>query len=238
MIIEGEAILLSLQPFRSSKHLCRCFFKEYGMRSGILRGKLLPLHGTRVHATWQGRLEEQLGSLKVEPERTIANIFDKASLLVCNSVISLLCTSLNPHQPELELFQAARAAIPYYEVPKRVLLMNYVLFEIQLIKFLGYTLELSRCALTGRRTNLKYISPKTGCVVSEEVGRQYKNKLFQLPDYWLKMASANDVEPTNEDILSSFRITSHFLEKALFKGETKRASMQERSNSPKQDIMI
>ena len=62
-------------------------------------------------------------------------------------------------------------------------LVYYSFFEYYLLDFLGIGLDISECAVTGKRQNLLYISPKTGRAVCAEVGEPYKDRLFAYPQY-------------------------------------------------------
>lgn len=61
----------------------------------------------------------------------------------------------------------------------------YVLFELHLLQEVGFGLKLKSCAVTDSREALSYVSPKTGCAVSHEVGAPYAEKLFPLPLFFL-----------------------------------------------------
>ena len=41
-------------------------------------------------------------------------------------------------------------------------------------KKIGFGLELSKCILSNKKTNLSYVSPKSGCAVNKEAGNHGK----------------------------------------------------------------
>jgi DNA repair protein RecO (recombination protein O) len=72
---------------------------------------------------------------------------------------------------------------------------------------LGFGLDLSRCAGTGSKKNLIYVSPRSGRAVSEPAGEPYRDKLLPLPSF-LRDA-ANDASP--EELGAALHLTAHFL---------------------------
>ena len=52
-----------------------------------------------------------------------------------------------------------------------------------LLSDLGYGLDLSACAVTGRTDNLAYVSPKTGRAVTAEGAGAWAARLLPLPGF-------------------------------------------------------
>jgi DNA repair protein RecO (recombination protein O) len=86
--------------------------------------------------------------------------------------------------------------------------ISYVNYELELLKDLGFGLDLSACAATGQQDDLIYISPKTGRAVSREAGEPYKRQLLPLPSYWMN-------EGVTPDIQTSLTVTGYFLARHL-----------------------
>jgi DNA repair protein RecO (recombination protein O) len=82
-----------------------------------------------------------------------------------------------------------------------------VRYELLLMAELGYALDLSACAATGRRDDLAFVSPKSGAAVSRAAGQAYADRLLPLPAFL--------VEPERDtgwsDIVAGLRLTGHFL---------------------------
>ena len=74
---------------------------------------------------------------------------------------------------------------------------------------MGIGLDISECAVTGKRMGLQYVSPKTGRAVCAEVGAPYKDKLFAYPQY---IADRNYC-PQNREIADVLTMTGSFLQK-------------------------
>ena len=88
-------------------------------------------------------------------------------------------------------------------------LVYYSFFEYYLLDFLGIGLDISECAVTGKRQNLQYVSPKTGRAVCAEVGAPYKDRLFAYPQY---IADRN-YRPQGGEIANVLAMTGSFLQK-------------------------
>ena len=52
------------------------------------------------------------------------------------------------------------------EVDNKQWIKGYVKWEIGLLSSIGFSLDLNKCAVTGQKNNLYYVSPKTGKAVS------------------------------------------------------------------------
>lgn len=88
-------------------------------------------------------------------------------------------------------------------------LVYYSFFEFYLLDFLGIGLDISACAVTGKQTDLRYVSPKTGRAVCAEIGAPYKDRLYAYPQY---IADKN-YRPKNAEITDVLAMTGGFLEK-------------------------
>ena len=58
-----------------------------------------------------------------------------------------------------------------------------VRWELALLEELGFGIDLSACAATGKTTDLVYVSPNSGRAVSAEAGEPYKDRLLALPAF-------------------------------------------------------
>ncbi|MBR1756307.1 MAG: DNA repair protein RecO [Alphaproteobacteria bacterium] len=88
-------------------------------------------------------------------------------------------------------------------------LVYYSFFEFYLLDFLGIGLDISECAVTGSHNNLRYISPKTGRAVCEQVGAPYRDKLYDYPQYIVEQ----NYLPKMADVANVLEMTGNFLSK-------------------------
>lgn len=224
MRIEGDAVILSHRRFGESSLMISLFSREYGLVKGIAkrvsRKKMSDyLAGNLCSFAWQARLEDQLGMLIIDVVRhSGALIMQRQILLKCLLVcISAVEKTIAEREPHPSLFDSLVSIIKQMDEmtgnPEKVQLMRaYVDFEMNLLSEIGFGLDLTRCASTGVRDGLKYISPKTGRAVSEEAGREFHDRLFIMPEAFKNAESAH----SDADYLESLKITGYFLEKMLY----------------------
>ena len=94
---------------------------------------------------------------------------------------------------------------------------KYILWELFLLSELGYGLDLNKCAVSGKKNDLIYISPKSGKAVSKIEGEKYKNKLFYLPEFLIN----NNIKPSENSLKEGILVTGFFFEKFLKRNNKK-----------------
>lgn len=208
-------IIIHLKKLGESQSVITLFTKNHGKCSGVFRLSKqnrgwLQL-GTRVEATWRARLETQLGQWRLEPQSSQTPLlFDHPGKLAALTSACSLCHLLLPEghtYPDLfHGFESLMAQLfsDNWGQP-------YALFERDLLAELGYGLDLSQCAITGRSDNLVAVSPKTGRAACLEVAKQYEGKLLPLPLFFLKNS-----ENSLKELLEGLHLTGYFLERFAF----------------------
>jgi DNA repair protein RecO (recombination protein O) len=88
-----------------------------------------------------------------------------------------------------------------------------VRFELQILAELGFGLDLEKCAVSGTRTDLIYVSPNSGRAVSRAEGEPWKHKLLRLPPF---LGEASSAPPDCDDIAAGFALTRYFLLRHVF----------------------
>ena len=147
-----------------------------------------PLLMDLVFFNWKSRLTDGLGYISYEIHKSFFVHNSNFILNLLKASATELCLKLLP-QKEVnsliyqDLVNLIQWNIPSGEVSSLNLFKFYVLWEIKLLNNLGYGFDFSKCAVSGTNENLTYISPRTGQVVCEEVGRPWKNKLLKLPEF-------------------------------------------------------
>ncbi|MDR0581190.1 MAG: DNA repair protein RecO [Holosporaceae bacterium] len=203
-----NGVILSSKLFAENSRIVTLFNRTIGKTSGLVRGVKTPIQlGDIDDVIWRGRTVEQLGTFKIE------NIFspfihafnDYMGIFAIESVCFLCHRGLPEKAPHPKLFDALKELL--LSISRMDGLINYVFFEIKLLAEVGFGLDLSKCAVTGKSDDLRYVSPRTGCAVSEKVGEKYKDRLFILPQFLI----FRDDHPTDEDIFCALRISEHFL---------------------------
>lgn len=181
-----------------------------GARSSKMRGVLEP--GNMVDAIWQSRLSENLGSYTLELKHNPAASFmqDPTRLCALQSACALSDAALPEREGHAGMFYGLNALFEALE--SDVWGPAYVMWEIALLKELGFSLELTKCAGGGDASDLAYVSPKTGRSVSASAGEPYKEKLLPLPEFLKPARSGGD----EADVLTGLTLTGYFLEHWVF----------------------
>ena len=182
MKLESDGIIISIRPFGERDVVAHIFTQDYGVLSGMLRGagtnsKSKPLVGQMGAVVWSARLDSQLGVFHFEAQKNLAlpAMMDSSKLAFMNSMFSLIETLL----PEREAYPDLYASM--VRVLGDINRDTYLQWEMDLLRNLGYALDLSKCSGCGGRDNLVYLSPRTGRAVCATCGAPYVDKLFCLP---------------------------------------------------------
>jgi DNA repair protein RecO (recombination protein O) len=215
---EDEAIVLSARPHGEGHAVVSVFAREHGHWRGHVRGGASSRHrgvwqpGNVVAAAWSARVADQLGHLAGEPlDANAAAAMDEPwSLAILAAACSVAEAALPEHEPHPLAYVGLQALLARIG-EGRSLAPDYVRWEVALLAELGYGLDLSACAVTGRREGLAYVSPRTGRAVTEEGAGEWAGRLLALPAFLLGNAVAGP-----GDIASGLRLTGHFLERDVF----------------------
>ncbi len=182
----------------------------HGGRSRRLRPCLQP--GNALDLVWRSRIEEQLGTFTVEPRRLrAARVMASAASLHAVNHLCALVRLLAEREPHEALHDQLDDLLDAIDDPMTVPLAM-VRFEFDMLRELGFSLDLARCAATGRADDLAYVSPKSGRAVSREAGEPYRDRLLPLPSFF----AHDDAVVVAQDVVAGFRLTGFFLERDVF----------------------
>ncbi len=185
--------------------------------------------GNGLHVRWRARLHQQLGAFTIDVTRNrIPLLLSNRTVLLLVNVLCGHLSRIPEHAPYEGALDLAEEAIHRSEVATersevatdRFAPLGALLrFEAGLLRAAGFGIDASRCALTGTRDNLRWISPETGRCASEQAGAPWANKLIAMPSTFPQLVSetparALPVDPA--DWLQAFSITAHFLEKQVY----------------------
>ena len=90
-------------------------------------------------------------------------------------------------------------------------LADYVKLELEILKTLGYGIDLTSCAVSDATTGLAFVSPKSARAVTLEVGEPHKHRLLRLPNFLVE-----DSQCDENHLLDGMRLSGYFLEKFVF----------------------
>lgn len=215
-----HAIILALRPYGESSAIVTLLTSQYGLHHGLVYGAYQKKNcgiyqtGNIVEARWRGRLREQLGHVSCTLSHMIAATFfhDALRLFTLQSLCALLRSTLPERDPQQEIFAQTHTLLHHFTTDSHWL-SRYVAFEIWLLGALGFGLDLSCCAATGRKENLLYVSPKSGRAICADAGAPYHHKLLPLPDFLLHFPATTS---NRQDIKNGLALASFFLDKYVF----------------------
>lgn len=183
-----------------------------GGRSRRLRPVLQP--GNAVEAVWRARIDHHLGAYAVEALKLRgAGIMGSAASLHAVNHLTGLARLLPEREPQPMLHLMLEAMMDGIE-DRDALPMQMVQFELAFLGALGFGLDLSACAATGRTADLHYVSPKSGRAVSAGAAGVYADRMLPLPAFLRPGESDSGV--TAADLAAAFRLTDHFLLRDVF----------------------
>lgn len=212
-----QGFLLSARPHGETSVIVEMFTPERGRHAGVVRGgtsrKLAPVlqPGAQLDVTWKARLEDHIGSFSVEPVRSRAALVmqDRLALAGLNAVTALLGFCLPDREPHPALYRRSEMLLDLLGQGD-VWPLAYLRWEMALLEEMGFGLDLSRCAVTGAREGLTYVSPKSGRAVSAKGAGEWADRLLPLPDVLRGQGDAEDVQ-----IAIGLKTTGYFLEHHL-----------------------
>lgn len=207
-----EGVILSARAHGEGSAIVEVFTALHGRHLGVVRGgasrkvAAVMQPGSQVAVVWRARLDQHIGAFVVEPLASRAGIMaDGLALLGLGSVVALVHMAL----PE----RAAHGAL----YARTIVLLDamavgadwvpaYLAWEMLLLEEIGFGLDLGRCAVTGSRDDLAFVSPRTGRAVSRAAAGEWADRLLPLPLCLLGQGAASRAE-----VLQGLAVTGHFL---------------------------
>jgi DNA repair protein RecO (recombination protein O) len=214
-----EGIVIGVRRHGESSTIVEAMTRGHGRHLGLVRGgrtarlqsALQP--GNSLGLVWRARLDEHLGAYAVEPLVMRAGRFIASGLALAGVVyLGALLRLLPERDPHESLFEALELIAEHLD-DAGVAPALVARFEAQVLAECGFALDLERCAATGTREDLIYVSPKSGRAVSASAGAPWRDRLLPLPAF-LRHGAAP--APNADEIADAFRLTGHFLMRDLF----------------------
>ncbi|MEM7526054.1 MAG: DNA repair protein RecO [Pseudomonadota bacterium] len=210
-----EGILLNVREHGESAAIIDVLTSAHGRHAGLVRGgqgrtmsaALQP--GAQLTLEWRARLEDHLGNYRIEPIRSRAAILmeDRAALAAFNAMAALVTTFVPEREPDFELYEATLDLVDDLCERPRDWPGTYVRWEGTFLAALGFGLDLSRCAATGTRHDLAFVSPRTGRAVSRDAGGPYADRLLPIASFMV-----GEGVVTISGVRASMRTLGWFLE--------------------------
>lgn len=212
-----EGAVLSMRPHGESAAIIEVFTAHHGRHAGVVRGgasrKMAAVlqPGSQVAVVWKARLDSHVGSFTVEPVRSRAGVLgDRVALAGLAATCALLRASLPEREAHVALWVGSMALLDALAEGRADWPTLYLRWEMQLLEEMGFALDLSRCAVTGGRDDLAFVSPKTGRAVSRAGAGDWADRLLLLPPGLLGQGPLSLVEQAQ-----ALALTGHFLSRAF-----------------------
>ena len=186
---QDEGFVLERRAHGETAAIVTLLTESHGRHAGLVHGgqgqsktSLLQV-GNRLKVTWRARLTEHLGTYDTEmvSSRIGYIIQDPGRLAALQSAAALVQLALPEREPHPALFHA-------FEALQEALAGDawapaYVFWEFHFLQALGFSIDLSRCAVTGSEEDLSFVSPRSGRAVSSGGAGDYRDKLLKLPPF-------------------------------------------------------
>lgn len=220
-----EGIVLSARKHGEHALIVHLLTREHGRHAGLVRGgtgrraRGVYEPGNRVTAEWRARLADHLGTYRCELARSGAAglLEDPLRLAALSSACAVAESALPERERHIAVYEAFLALLDALAAPEDAgetpgrWAEAYVRWELGLLAELGFGLDLSRCAATGRNDNLAWVSPRSGRAVSLSAGEPWRDRLLALPAFLLQRTA-----PAKGDIAAGLSLTGFFLDRHIF----------------------
>ena len=120
-------------------------------------------------------------------------------------------TSLPDGQTYPQLYDATEFVLDQL-AEKEIWPALMVSWEVGFLRTVGYGLDFSKCAVSGRTDKLTHVSPRTGRAACGDEVPEYVGKLLPLPAF----LTNSDADASPEEVGQGFRLTGYFITNRLY----------------------
>ncbi len=219
MIWEDECYLLSKKKFRENASIINIFTKKKGKIDGIVYGgtsrkvKNYLQISNKLFVSHISKSENRIGYFKTELIKPISPLYfnDKERTSALISICSLLNILLPDSQPNKMVYESFEKFINTINLENWIFL--YVMFEINLIKELGYDTNLEEHTHLSRNDNqiikIKidgYIYETPSYLIKKEIPTKFTNLLIKKSLYFTRQVMQNKFFIPNNLLFPKSRI--------------------------------
>ena len=203
-----EGFLISKNRYNENSLIAEIFTKNRGKISGIIFGgtskkiKNYLQIGNRLHINYSSKSENRIGYFKVEILNAYSPLyFDHKQKLSCiNSATNLIKILTADSQSNIKVYQLIEKL--FLILNNKDWLKNYIFWELDLLKVLGYDLELE--SLVEKDT----IESKTVYYASSSTEKKY------VPNFLID----KDIEVSDlKTLLNGLKLVGDYLDKTILK---------------------
>ncbi len=234
MKFSDQGIIISKRNYGEKSLIIKIFSNHHGIFNGFVTAGKSPKNltiiqsGNLVSFEWRSRIEENLGQFfAIDLIKSFSSkiIFDIEKLICFNCLISIINSSFLEREKQSSLFERLNLFLENlanHDIKKKQYLADYIRLELEILKILGYEIDLSCCAVTNQTNDLVFVSPKSARAVSFEAGQNYQNRLLKLPPFLLD----DNLEYDYNQLLEGFKLSGYFLAKHIFNCDFRSANTE------------
>ena len=208
MIWDDIGFLLSKNRYNENSLISEIFTQNHGKVSGIIFGgtskkiKNYLQIGNKIHVNFNSKSENKMGYFKVEIQQALSPFYfdDQQKLSCITSAMHLIKILTAESQRNLDVFQIIEDF--YMLLKNENWIKNYIFWELELFKILGYDLELEN--LVDKQIINKQIQYISKSSVEKKV----------VPNFLIDK-NQNKVDLNN--LLSGLKLVGDYLEKTILK---------------------
>jgi len=219
---QDEGLILGVRKHGETSAIVELMTANHGRHMGLVRGgrsrRMRPVlqPGNSVSVTWHARLDEHLGTYSVEgTELRASRLMASQAAVYGIGTLAAHLRLLPERDPHGSLYAAACVLVDNFEHPE-ISASLMIRFEIALLDELGFGLDLSACTATGATEKLTYVSPKSGCAVSQDAGQPWADKMLPLPAFLNRYEAEWGRVPQLDDLLIGFELSRFFLDRNIY----------------------
>jgi len=208
MIWDDTGFLLSKNRYNENSLISEIFTKNHGKVSGIIFGgtskkiKNYLQVGNEIHVNFNSKSENKIGYFKIEIERALSPAYfeniQKLSFIVSAMQLVKLLTAES--QSNKDIYQLINKL--YLVLENQNWIKEYIFWELELFKLLGYDLEIEK--LVNKKivqNEIQYISKST---VEKKI----------IPNF---LIDRNDSEVDTASLHKGLKLVGDYLEKTILK---------------------
>tara|TARA_Y100001970_G_scaffold237629_1_gene298247 strand:+ start:3069 stop:3749 length:681 start_codon:yes stop_codon:yes gene_type:complete len=208
MMWNDTGFLLSKNRYNENSLITEIFTENHGKTSGIIFGgtskkiKNYLQIGNKIHVNFNSKSENRIGYFKIEIEKAISPFyFDNRKKLSCIiSAMNLIKLLTAESQQNISLYKLIENFYDLLKTPNWI--MDYIFWELELFKILGYDLNFNDLVEKKEINNeIKYVSKSSS-----------EKKI--VPSFLVNKTKNNEDLST---LLSGLKLVGDYLEKTILK---------------------
>ena len=232
MDLTAKALVCAVLAHGEAGAVVRFLTAEQGLVAGYVRGgrgrRMRPVlqAGNIVLAHLKSRVDTQLAAATVELVRSREALLDDRLATASLDWLTVLTAATLPEgtpYPQVHAALTGLLDVMDHSEDAAPWVAGVARYELLLLEKLGFGLDLTECAATGARDDLRYVSSKSSRAVSGTAGAPYADRLLPLPVF------LKDGGPANwPEIAAGLRTTGHFIERDLLGGDWRERALASR----------